>query len=131
MDTRQLPLATNPNTMSKIKAVVDFSGYTGPALAPVAKTICTQMTAKAATFPAPPVTMVAFQGLITTFDQKLAAKASRATADTIAFNLAGTTSKGRWPTSADTSTPWPRAMPRWSPPASTAAAAGTSWRRRS
>ena len=46
------------------------------------------MTAKAATFPAPPVTMVAFQALITTFDQKLAAKASRATADTIAFNLA-------------------------------------------
>ena len=74
--------------MSKIKAVVDFSGYTGPALAPVAKTIYTQMTAKAATFPAPPVTMVAVQGLITTFDQKLAAKASRATADTIAFNLA-------------------------------------------
>ena len=46
------------------------------------------MTAKAATFPTPPVTMAAFQGLITTFDQKLAAKASRATADTIAFNIA-------------------------------------------
>ena len=74
--------------MSKIKAVVEFSSYTGPALSPVAKTICTQMTAKAAIFPAPPVTMAAFQGLITTFDQKLAAKASRATADTIAFNIA-------------------------------------------
>jgi hypothetical protein len=49
--------------MSKIKAVVDFSGYTGPALSPVAKTISTQMTAKAATFTMPPVTMVAFQGL--------------------------------------------------------------------
>ncbi len=74
--------------MSKIKAVVDFSSYTGPALSPVAQTIHDQMTAKAAIFPTPPVAMPAFQGLVNTFEQKLAAKASHATADTIAFNIA-------------------------------------------
>lgn len=74
--------------MSKTKATVDFSGYTGPALAPIAQTIHDQMTAKAAIFVSPPITMVAFQGQITTFNQKLAAKASRATADTMAFNIA-------------------------------------------
>ena len=74
--------------MSKIKAVVEFSSYTGPALAPVAQTIHDKVTANAVTFPTPPMAMPAFQGLVNTFEQKLAAKASRATADTIAFNIA-------------------------------------------
>jgi hypothetical protein len=74
--------------MSKIKAVVEFSGYAGPALAPAAQEIHDQMTANAVTFPTPPVTMLVLQGLITVFNQKLAAKASGATADTIAFNIA-------------------------------------------
>ena len=74
--------------MSKIKAIVDFTGYTGPELAPVAQAIHDQMSAKAVLFPAPPLTMLAFQALITTFEQKLAAKASRATADVIACALA-------------------------------------------
>ena len=74
--------------MSKIKAIVDFTGYTGPELAPVAQAIHDQMSAKAVLFPAPPLTMLAFQALITTFEQKLAAKTSRATADVIACSLA-------------------------------------------
>ena len=74
--------------MSKVKAIIDFSGYAGPALGPVAQTIHDQTTAHAAAFPAPPVTMPALQTLITTFLAKLTAKASRATADTIAFNVA-------------------------------------------
>ena len=74
--------------MSKIKAIVDFTGYTGPELAPVAQAIHDHMSAKAVLFPAPPLTLLAFQALITTFEQKLAAKASRATADVIACALA-------------------------------------------
>ena len=78
----------SPRKMSKTKAIVDFSGYAGPALAPAAQTIHDQMTANAAIFTAPPVTMAALQTVIDTFLQKLAAKASRASQDTIAYNLA-------------------------------------------
>ena len=74
--------------MNKTKATVDFTSYTGPGLLPVAQTIHDAMTAKVVIFPAPTVSMVALQGLITTYGLKLAAKASRATADTIAFNIA-------------------------------------------
>ena len=74
--------------MSKINAVIDFSGYSGAALAPVAQTIHDQMTTNAATFPKPLVSMSTLQALIGKFETALAAKASRATADTIAFNLA-------------------------------------------
>ena len=73
--------------MSKIKAVVDFSGYTGANLAPVAQAIHDAMSAAANTFTSPAVAMVPFQAAITDFLKKLAAKASRATADVIAFNL--------------------------------------------
>ena len=74
--------------MSNIKAIVDFTGYTAADLAPVAQTIHNEMLAAAATFATPPITMAALQTLIGTFNTKLAAKASRATADVIAFNIA-------------------------------------------
>src|ERR1041385_1935123 len=83
---------TNPNQQetrmsTNIKAVVDFSGYTGKALGPVALQVYNKMTANAAVFTAPPSAMPAFKLQIDDFNQKLAAKASGATADTIAFNI--------------------------------------------
>jgi|ERR1051325_1121997 hypothetical protein len=74
--------------MENTKAVIDFSGYSAPELGPVAHTIHDQMVLNAATFTAPTVTMAAFQTLITTYDTKLIARASRATADLMAFNVA-------------------------------------------
>ena len=70
------------------KAVIDFTPYTAPELAPVAQTIHDKMTANAATFTAPPVSMAALQALVAAYNQKLAARASRAVADVLAFNLA-------------------------------------------
>lgn len=80
-------VAANPAKMSNLKATVDFTGYSAADLGPVAQTIHHGMTTAAAAFPAPPVTMAALQTLLGTFHTKLAAKASRATADTIAFNV--------------------------------------------
>jgi len=77
-------------TMSKVKALIQFSGYTAAELAPAAQGIHDQMAANAATFASPPVTMAALQALMDDFSTKLAAKASRATADLIAFNIART-----------------------------------------
>lgn len=74
--------------MNNIKAIINFSTYTAPELGPVAQSIHDQMLLHAATFTDPPVTMVALQPLITTYDQKLVARASRATADVVAFNEA-------------------------------------------
>ncbi len=74
--------------MSKVKAIIDFSGYSAADLKPVAQTIHDQLLANAATFTAPPVLMPALQTVIDTFDQKLADKASRSTADITAFNAA-------------------------------------------
>ncbi|MBI3878436.1 MAG: hypothetical protein HY301_00005, partial [Verrucomicrobia bacterium] len=68
------------------KAIIDFSGYTAPELGPVAQTIHDQMLANAATFTTPPVTMAALAALITTYTTTLAARASRAKLDVIAFN---------------------------------------------
>lgn len=79
--------AAKPKTMNT-KAIIDFSGYTAPELGPVAQTIHDQMLANAATFTTPPVTMAALAALITTYDTTQAARASRATADVIAFNTA-------------------------------------------
>lgn len=70
------------------KAIVDFSGFTAPELAPVAQTIHDQMTANAATFPSPPTSMPTLATLISTYNTKLAARASRASADVLAFNVA-------------------------------------------
>ena len=72
----------------KIKAIIDFTSYTAAELAPVAQTIHDKMLANAATFPAPPVGMAALASLLATYDQKLAARASRASVDVLAFNLA-------------------------------------------
>ena len=74
--------------MSNVKAIIDFSGYAAAALAPAAQTIHDKMTTNAATFSASPVSMAALATLISTFNTKLAAKVSRATADVIAFNVA-------------------------------------------
>jgi hypothetical protein len=79
---------STPKKMPITKAVIDFTPYTAADLAPIAQQIHDKMTLNAATFPAPPTTMAALQTLVTTFSTKLAAKASRATADIIAFNVA-------------------------------------------
>ena len=78
----------SPRPMSNIKAIVDFTGYTAGDLGPVAQNIHDSMTAAAATFPTPPVTMVALQTSLDDFNAKLAARASRASADVIAFTVA-------------------------------------------
>ena len=70
------------------KAIIDFSGYTGPGLLPAAQTIHDDITTNAATFATPPLTMAAFQLLIDAFQTALNKKASKATADIIAFNVA-------------------------------------------
>ena len=80
--------ATTRKTMSNIKAIIDFSGYTAAELGPKAQTIHDKLTTNAATFASPPVTMAALQTLVNTYDTKLVARASRATADIIAFNEA-------------------------------------------
>ncbi len=72
--------------MSKYKAVVDYSGYTGEALLPVAMTIAGAMTGNP-NFPDPPVSSAEFQASLDDYEQKLANKASKATADIIAFNI--------------------------------------------
>ena len=74
--------------MKKVKAVIDFTKYTDAILAPTAQTIHDQMLAAAATFDDPTVAMAALQTLISTYLTKLAAKASRATADINAFKTA-------------------------------------------
>lgn len=74
--------------MENTKAVIDFSGYSAAELGPVAHTIHDQTLLNAATFTAPPVTMAALLTLITTYDAKLVLRASRATVDIMAFNVA-------------------------------------------
>ncbi len=70
------------------KAIIDFGGYTAPELTPVAQTIHDQMLLNAATFASPPTAMPALQTLITTYGQKLTARASNATVDVLAFQTA-------------------------------------------
>ena len=76
-----------PKTM-KIKAIIDFSPYTAVELGPIAQAIHDGVAAHAAAFPAPPLTVAALQTLITTYNTKLVARASNASADVLAFNLA-------------------------------------------
>src|SRR5947209_669669 len=73
------------------KAVIDFSGYTGPELSPAAHAIHDEMTAHAATFGTPPITMAAFATDLTDFDTKLNKKSSGAEADLVAFAVARNT----------------------------------------
>ncbi|MEO6753528.1 MAG: hypothetical protein ABIP85_17255 [Chthoniobacteraceae bacterium] len=74
--------------MNKTKAIVDFSNYSAVELGPLARAIHDQMGANAATFPSPPVSMAALLMLIEDYAAKLAAKASGAKADTLAFQTA-------------------------------------------
>lgn len=76
--------------MNTTKAIIDFSDYTDGNLGPTAQHIHDAMTTNAATFTTPPVTMPALATLISTYATKLAARASRSTADRIAFNTART-----------------------------------------
>lgn len=70
------------------KSTTDFSGYSGPELGTTAQTIHDALTLVAAQFPNLPVALAAFQALIEAFDEALRKKASRAIADTAAFNVA-------------------------------------------
>jgi hypothetical protein len=72
--------------MNNSKAIIDFSPYTAAELGPLAQSIHDHMTTNAATFASPPTTMTALQTLVTSYDAKLVARASRAKADVIAFN---------------------------------------------
>ncbi len=74
--------------MPYIKAIIDFTRYTAAELGPIAQHVHSEMTDNVAVFPTPPVTMAALQTLVTTYTAALAARASRATADIIAFNVA-------------------------------------------
>jgi hypothetical protein len=75
-------------TMNNTKAIIDFNDYTAPELGPVAHNIHDKMTLNVATFATPAVTMTALDALITTYDDTLVARASRAKADILAFNEA-------------------------------------------
>ncbi len=82
--------------MSKVKAVVDFSGYDRNELAPIAQMIHDKMLANVATFPATdvPVAMTALATVIADYMAKLAARASNASSDVLAFNMARTELEG-------------------------------------
>ena len=71
--------------MSTTKAITDFRKYKDADLGPASQFIHDHMTANAATFTAPTVTMAALQALVTDYAAKLSAKASRASADVVAF----------------------------------------------
>jgi hypothetical protein len=73
-------------TMNHTKATIDFSNYTHAQLGPVAQSIHDEMTANAATFATPTVTMAELQALVTDYDAKLVARASNATTDVLALN---------------------------------------------
>ncbi len=72
--------------MSNTKATIDFSGYPAADLAPAAQNIVDSLFGNAF-FPTPPFVQGTLQNKVTEFLVKLADKASRATADIIAFNI--------------------------------------------
>ena len=78
---------TLPQTMTT-KAIIEFGSYTAAELAPPAQTIHDRMLANAATFTAPSTSMTALATLIATYNGKLAARASNATDDVLAFQAA-------------------------------------------
>jgi hypothetical protein len=69
------------------KAAIDFTGYSGDALIPAAQGIHDTIVLNAALFPNLPTSMADLQTLITTCQSALVKKASRAIADTAAFNV--------------------------------------------
>ena len=78
---------TIPQTMIT-KAIIEFSSYTAAELTPVAQTIHDKMTANAAAFVTPSISMASLATLLSTYGQKLAARASNANADVLAFHAA-------------------------------------------
>ena len=74
--------------MNYTKAIIDFSSYSAAELGPVAQHIHDELVANVAVFATPTVTMAALATLIATYNAKLSARESRATADVIAFNTA-------------------------------------------
>jgi len=70
------------------KAIIDFSGYTAADLVVAAQNIHDQMTANAATFATPPVTMTDFETLVGAASAALTGRASGARADVIALHVA-------------------------------------------
>lgn len=83
--------AHKPKSMSNIKAIIDFSGYTAAELGPIGHNIHDKMTTNAATFTTPAVSMASLQTQITAYDAKLIARASDAKSDILAFNDARNT----------------------------------------
>ena len=78
---------TTTQTMTT-KAIIEFGSHAAADLTPIAQTIHDQMAANAATFPSPAPTLAALATLLTTYGQKLAARASNATVDVLAFQAA-------------------------------------------
>lgn len=76
------------------KATTDLTGYAGPDLITTSQTIHDAMIQAATTFPNPPTSMPDFKTAIDTCDTALTKKASRATADINAFNVARETLEG-------------------------------------
>jgi hypothetical protein len=76
------------HAMKKSKAIIYFRDYLAAELGPVAQVIHVKMCQNATTFPQPPVAMDALQTLITTYDERLAARASGASTDVIALQQA-------------------------------------------
>ena len=74
--------------MSTTKAIIDFSSYSAAELGPLAQHIHDELVANASVFATPTVAMTAFAPLITTYNTKLVARESRASADIITFNNA-------------------------------------------
>ena len=79
---------TAKKNMNTTKAIINFAGYTAAELGPKAQYIHDQMTAHAATFAAPTVSMAALATLVSNYNTKLAARASRDAGAVIAFNTA-------------------------------------------
>lgn len=86
----QLAPTSNSKRMHT-KAITDFSKYKDAEMGPTAQFIHDQMTANAAAFAAPPVALATLQTQVTAYNTKLGAKATRATADRIAFDMARAT----------------------------------------
>jgi hypothetical protein len=74
--------------MSLTKAVIDYNEYRDSELGSLANIGHDTMTANAATFVNPPVTFATFLTQITAYSAAYEAKASRASADILAFNTA-------------------------------------------
>src|SRR5438874_871332 len=83
---RKVRQAARKTAMTNTKAITDFSNYVAADLGPAAQHIHDQFVDNAATFATPTVTMTAFATQVADYNTKLSARASRATADALAFN---------------------------------------------